>query len=83
MHENPTSSGSKLQRGRPRKTGRHTTEPPPPPGVRRLQGARSAHSEPFCHGPVMASVMPGVWMFTNIQLPFFGSKVEPHHSEVW
>jgi len=30
---------------------------------------------------VMANVMPGVWMFTNSQLPFFGSNVAPHHSE--
>ena len=29
----------------------------------------------------MAKVMPGVWALAKSQLPFFGSKVEPHHSE--
>jgi RNA polymerase sigma-70 factor, ECF subfamily len=37
---------------------------------------------PRRHGPVMANVTPGVWMLTNSQLPFIGSKVAPAHSEL-
>jgi hypothetical protein len=36
-------------------------------------------SGPFSHGPVIANVMPGVWMFTNSHLPS-GLNVAPANS---
>ena len=41
----------------------------------------AGQSAPLRHGPVMAKVMPGDCALAKSQLPFFGSKVEPHHSE--
>jgi hypothetical protein len=48
--------------------------------TRRAMG--SFYSDPLRHGPVIANVMPGVWMFANSQLPLRGSNVEPAHSRV-
>src|SRR5687768_17455826 len=36
-------------------------------------------SDPRHHGPVIASVMPGVWMLTNIVFPV-GSQQAPQNS---
>jgi len=43
--------------------------------------APASQSAPLRHGPVMANVTPGDWMFANSQLPFLGSNVAPAHSE--
>lgn len=40
----------------------------------------SSYRAPLRQGPVMAKVIPGLWMLANSQLPFLGSKVAPAHS---